>query len=117
MFTVNAEMDLYDFESMVGFWSGAADRWHDYTEDQKEYLNDVCEGMEFDSLTAVNDFIWFDADELIEDAFGEEEEEEDDEDFDESFTPHSTFLNSFVEESCNKKHTHLYDENDSEDLD
>lgn len=65
----NVKMDLFDFERMVGFWSGAKTNWDSYNEEQKEYLNQyACEMMEFGSLTQVNDLIWFDGDDILKEA-------------------------------------------------
>lgn len=59
---------LEDFDSLVGFWSGAKDRWDDYNEEQKAYLEEIASECEFDTLTQVNDFVWFDADDLLAEA-------------------------------------------------
>lgn len=56
-------------------WSGARDRWVDFTDDQKEMLinifNDAYAAAttieEMPSLVTFNDFIWFDSDSYIED--------------------------------------------------
>ena len=82
MFTVNTKMYLRDFDSIVGFWGGARDRYINFTEEEIDYLDACLDCMEFDSLTAVNDFIWFESDSLLEemhsnkDEYGEEDEEE-----------------------------------------
>ena len=68
-------MDLFEFDQIVGFWGGARSRWDEYTTEQQNYLNDYIDGLQFDSLTQVNDFIWFDADEILEDEeLGHEDE-------------------------------------------
>ena len=79
MFTVKDEMSLRDFDSMVGFWSGAKDRWDSMTEEEKDVMEEYAEGLEFISLTQVNDFIWFDSDDILE-RYHAENESEDDED-------------------------------------
>lgn len=61
----SVKCDLFDFDSIVGFWSGAKTNWDSYSDEQKQYLNEVCEGMNFDSLTQVNDFVWFDSEEVL----------------------------------------------------
>lgn len=55
-------------------WSGARDRWIDFTDDQKEMLIDIFNDAyaaattieEMPSLVTFNDFIWFDSDSYIE---------------------------------------------------
>lgn len=47
-------------------WGGAADKWHDATDETKEIIwNTIQDIEEFDSLTQINDYIWFDCDELF----------------------------------------------------
>lgn len=75
---------LEEFASVVGFWAGAKDRWDSYSDNEKEYLEQIAYECEFTSLAQINDFIWFDADELLEEYHAEEDdEEEDDEEGDE----------------------------------
>jgi len=74
MFKLTCEMDLFDFEQMVGFWGGAKDRWHSMTGDEQQYLNDWIFGYEFYSFTDVNDFIWFESDKILEDYHAENNE-------------------------------------------
>ena len=73
MFTIK-HLTLEEFDNLVGFWSGAKDRWDNYTQEQKDYLEDYCDYIDFEDLTAVNDFIWFDADDILEEAHMLEED-------------------------------------------
>lgn len=57
---------LEEFAEVVGFWGGAKTNWDNYTEAERDYLEAVAAECELNSLTAVNDFIWFDAPELLE---------------------------------------------------
>lgn len=59
-------IDLFEFDSIVGFWQGAKTRWEEMSEDEQEYLNQLVEDYEFENLTQINDFIWFDSDELLD---------------------------------------------------
>lgn len=80
MFTVKDDLTLREFDSMVGFWQGAKSRWESMTEEEKDVLEDYAEGLEFTSLTQVNDFIWFDSDDILERYHAENEPDEEDED-------------------------------------
>ena len=82
MFTVNTQMTLREFNDYVGFWSGAKYRFERMTDEEIDYLDACLDCEELDSLTAVNDFIWFESDSLLEefhnskDEYDEDEEEE-----------------------------------------
>lgn len=55
--------DLDDF-----FWSGARDRWIDATDDQRERVWDLIQDIftdEIPSETEVNDFVWFECDDIF----------------------------------------------------
>lgn len=82
MFTVTTQMSLEEFEDMVGFWGGARDRYKNFAQEEIDYLDACLDCMEFSSLTAINDFVWFESDTLLEefhnskDEYDEDEEEE-----------------------------------------
>lgn len=47
-------------------WGGAADKWNNATDEQKELIwNNLCDFNEFDSFTQINDYIWYDCDEIF----------------------------------------------------
>jgi len=79
MFNINCEMTLREFDQTVGFWSGARDRWIDMTEEEIDYLEESICDYEFTSITQVNDFVWFESDEILEEFHAEDEEDEEDE--------------------------------------
>lgn len=59
---------IWDLDNAL--WSGAQDRWKDYTDEQKKYLMDyfalsAYDSEEYPSLTLFNDFIWFDSDDIL----------------------------------------------------
>ena len=84
MFTVTTKMSLEEFDDYVGFWGGARDRYYNYTQEEINYLDACLDCMEFDSLTAINDFIWFEADSLLEEFHSNKDEyDKDDEDSEE----------------------------------
>ena len=89
---VKRGLDFDDLDSF--FWSGARDRWNDATDDQKERVWDLIKEVfaeEVPTETEVNDFVWFECDDI----FNEKDEDEE------------------VEESkkhCSKESTHLDDE-------
>jgi len=73
---VKRELDFNDLDDF--FWSGARDRWNDATDDQKERVWDLIQDVFMDEIpteTEVNDFVWFDCDDI----FNEEEDDDDDE--------------------------------------
>lgn len=76
MFTVKVDC-LQDFEDYVGFWGGAKVRYEALTEAQIDFLNEIISNFTFESLTQVNDFMWFESDELLELYFEEERSDED----------------------------------------
>lgn len=57
---------LREFNQVIGFWYGAKDRWESYTEEEIDYLEELVSDYDFESLTQVNDFIWFESDDLLE---------------------------------------------------
>ena len=68
--------DRNDLDNLL--WSGAKTRWDSYTDEQKEYLMDLFYDSfnacgEIPTTTTFNDFIWFDADDILEDLEGDEE--------------------------------------------
>ena len=67
MFSIK-NVSLEDFADSVGFWDGAKERWEDYTQEERDYLEDCIADSEFESVTDVNDFIWFNADKLLQEA-------------------------------------------------
>lgn len=84
MFTVTTQMTLEEFEDMVGFWGGARDRYCNFTQEEINYLDACLDCMEFNSLTAINDFIWFESDDLLEKLHSDEDEDdEEEEDYEE----------------------------------
>ena len=77
---VKEEIDIHDLDNML--WGGARDRWDDATEDQKERVWDILMDSvseEVPSKTEVNDFIWFECDDIFN-------EEDEDEEADESYS-------------------------------
>ena len=79
------EYDIGDLDDLV--WSGARDRWIDYTDEQKEFLIDYfyetagyIDGN-IPTTTEFNDFIWFEADNILEEngMTGETSEEDEEE--------------------------------------
>lgn len=79
---VKEEIDIKDLDNML--WSGAKQRWDDATDDQKERVWDSLMesvNVQMDSTgdiptkTEVNDFIWFECDDI----FNEKDDDEDDE--------------------------------------
>lgn len=64
------DYSISDFDNTL--WSGAKDRWEDYTDEQKEFLMNYFASYAYDneeapSLTSFNDFIWFEADDILKD--------------------------------------------------
>ena len=73
---VKRELDFDDLDRF--FWSGARDRWNNATDDQKKrvwYLIQEVFAEEVPTETEVNDFVWFECDDI----FNEKDEEEDEE--------------------------------------
>jgi len=79
------EYTIDDLDKLV--WSGARDRWIDYTDEQKEFLVDwFIESSGYidgniPTTTEFNDFIWFESDDILEENgmtgdTSEEDEEE-----------------------------------------
>lgn len=71
---VKRELDFYDLDSF--FWSGAKDRWNDATDDQKELVWDRIQDIfmgEIPTETEINDFVWFECDDIF-DMVDEDEE-------------------------------------------
>ena len=70
------EFDINRFK----FWSGAKDRMDDATEEQRrqveERINDVFALGEMPTDDDINDFVWFECDDIF---YPEEEDEEDEE--------------------------------------
>lgn len=60
---INSYNDLDDI-----LWGGAREKWNDATDDMKEtvwcILEDCMQGN-FNSLTDINDIIWFDCDDIF----------------------------------------------------
>lgn len=56
---------LREFAEVVGFWGGARDNWRSFSEAQKDLLEAVADTMEFESITSVNDFVWFAEDDFF----------------------------------------------------
>ena len=79
---VKEEIDINDLDHML--WSGAKQRWDNATDDQKErvwgLLLDSIEASMDDvpTKTEVNDFIWFECDDIFD------EKDDDDDEIDES---------------------------------
>ena len=64
------EFDAYIFT----FWSGAADRWDNATDEQREQVVDRLEEYFCDETpteTQINDIVWFECDDIF---FNEEED-------------------------------------------
>lgn len=84
------EMDIENFE----FWSGARDRMEAIAEagieeEVFDIIKDAFSEEEYVDETAINDFVWFDLDDILAEQglydpstgeYGEREEEDDDED-------------------------------------
>lgn len=78
------DYSLQDFADEVGFWAGAKDRWDSYTDEQKECLEEYASECEFDGFVQVNDFVWFEADEILKSChLMYDEDDEDDEESEE----------------------------------
>ena len=61
------EYSMYDLDDVL--WSRARYNWINYTDEQKAYLIDYFnESGAEQSLTNFNDYIWFEADDILEDA-------------------------------------------------
>lgn len=75
--TVKRELEMEDLYDVL--WSGAADRWANATDDQRERVWDAiidifCDNAdEYPSMTEINDFIWFECDDIFYDSDEEEE--------------------------------------------
>lgn len=80
---VKRELNLEDLDDF--FWSGAKDRWHDATDDQKERVWERIQewlwetGEDIPSETEINDLVWFECDDIF---FSDSEEDEDEEEED-----------------------------------
>lgn len=64
--------DLWNF-----FWSGARDRWEDATDDQKKRVWDLIQDVFSDDIpteTEINDFVWFECDDIFNEKDDEDEE-------------------------------------------
>ena len=73
---VKRELDFDDLDRF--FWSGAKDRWDDATDDQKERVWDLIQEVFMDEIpteTEVNDFVWFECDDIFNEKDDEDEEE------------------------------------------
>lgn len=76
--TVKRELEMEDLYDVL--WGGAADRWKNATDEQRECvwetLIDIFQDneVEIPDMTTINDFIWFECDDIFYDS--EEEEEE-----------------------------------------
>lgn len=71
--------DIYDLKELC--WSGALDRINEAIENgiEDEFFNYIQDNFSFEDmteLTQVNDFIWFECDEWLEENTPEEEEEQ-----------------------------------------
>ncbi len=74
---VKRELDFDDLDSF--FWSGARDRWNDATDDQKERVWDLIQEVfaeEIPTETEVNDFVWFECDDIFNEKDEDEEKDE-----------------------------------------
>lgn len=72
---VKKELTLDDMSDFL--WGGARDKWRDATDEQREAVWDMLEDVFYNKIpdeTTVNDFIWFDCDDIF---FPEEAEEYD----------------------------------------
>lgn len=80
------EVELEDFD----FWSGARDvaeriNEQDNSSDCWSYLEDIVNEMQNLGDTTINDFVWFDAWDMLEEAGLIHEDDEDDDDEDEDW--------------------------------
>lgn len=69
--TVKRELEMEDLYDVL--WGGAADRWVNATDEQRErawdLVTDIFENEdEIPDMTAVNDFIWFECDDIFYDS-------------------------------------------------
>lgn len=74
---VKRELDFDDLDRF--FWSGARDRWNDATEDQKERVWDLIQEVFADEIpteTEVNDFVWFECDDIFNEKDEDDEKDE-----------------------------------------
>lgn len=66
---IKREYELEDMDYLL--WSGAREKWVAATDDQRErvwtLLKDVFEGS-IPELTTVNDFIWFECDDIFDES-------------------------------------------------
>ena len=70
---VKMDIDINDLDNLL--WSGARQKWDGATDDQKEAVWDSVEaafGDEAPEMVELNDFIWYDCDEIF---FPEEKDE------------------------------------------
>ena len=85
---LKVEYSIDDLDDLV--WSGASDRWKDYSDEQKEYLvnyfYDTAGYIDGNvpTTTEFNDFIWFEADDLLEQEGLTNDSDDEEEDIDES---------------------------------
>lgn len=68
--TIKKELEITDLDRLL--WSGAAARWANATDEQRERvwetLIDLFANRDaLPDMTAINDFIWFECDDLLED--------------------------------------------------
>lgn len=74
---VKRELNFDDLDRF--FWSGARDRWNDATDDQKERVWDLIQEVFADEIpteTEVNDFVWFECDDIFNEKDEDEEKDE-----------------------------------------
>ena len=88
---VTSELDFNDL--MVQCWSGAVDTLNRIYDNNMEdaFMDLLNDSLETPTLTEVNDYLWFEADEIFEylgiseDEDDEDDYDEDDEDYDEDY--------------------------------
>lgn len=69
---IKYSVEIYNVDQLDNLlWGGARDRWDAATDDQKnlvwDYLQSILdEDGSFESLTQINDIIWFECDEIFD---------------------------------------------------
>ena len=101
---IKQELEIYDLDNML--WSGAKERWDNATDSQKAIVWDILEDLfsgpaKLPDMTDVNDFIWFECDDIF---YPEDDEDddctEDSEDDDDQINDYCTAMKHENNPSC-----------------